>query len=77
MDICRLNEFIKCLSELGLDGLEVFNTTKITRLQTLEYLYLAKKYCLLTTAGSDFHNIKDCLGVENEYSNQLIKRYIK
>ena len=38
-------------------------------------MLLAKKYALMTSSGSDFHDInKHELGVENDYSNDLLKK---
>lgn len=72
----ELEAFIKHLKSLKLDGIEVVNPTKISKIQTLRYLKIAKENLLLTTSGSDFHDIKrNNIGVSDDYSNALIKRY--
>lgn len=50
----QLEEELKKLIEMGLDGLEVYYS-KHTREQTTAYLKLCKKYSLLVSGGSDFH----------------------
>ncbi len=49
-----LEGYIAKLVDLGLDGVEAFYSTH-TMSQTDELLRIAKKYNLLTSAGSDFH----------------------
>lgn len=58
----------------GLDGLEVVNSSKMKLDDTRFYYQLAKKYNLLTSGGSDFHDILkgDILGLEDENSKVLI-----
>ncbi|MGC8821189.1 MAG: PHP domain-containing protein [Fervidobacterium sp.] len=53
-DITYLENYIKKLVDIGLDGIEVFYSTH-TQNQTADLLRIAKKYDLLVTAGSDFH----------------------
>ena len=70
----ELDLFVKKIVNLGLDGIEVINTSKITSNKTELYKLLALKYNLLTSGGSDFHNFKDNnLGIENEDSKKIIK----
>lgn len=69
-----LDIFVKYLKELGLDGIEILNTCKTTIEQMEYYEMLARKYNLLTTCGSDFHESKHSLGIENEKSNELIRK---
>ncbi|MFO7840779.1 MAG: DUF2061 domain-containing protein [Fidelibacterota bacterium] len=56
----RLEELVKELTGMGLMGIEAYYS-KHSKEQTAEYLYLAKKFSLFVTAGSDFHgeNKKD------------------
>ena len=68
----ELDKFVYKLKSKGLDGIEVFNSSKNANNNELYYLYLADKYNLITTSGSDFHDIsKHQLGVENNYSDEL------
>ena len=54
------------LTSLGLFGIEVKND-KMKLTQTEYYQVIAKKYGLLETFGSDFHNPNtDCVGIEIE-----------
>ena len=70
-------KFILNLIEKGLDGLEVYNSSKMNREQIMRYLGLAKKYDLFTSSGSDFHSIENnTLGVENNFSKKLILKHI-
>ena len=65
----RLYEFIKELTELGLDGIEVYNPhNKIGRIE--EYLELCDEFKLIPTVGSDYHgrendNIEIGRGIDN------------
>ena len=75
LDDDELSIFIHKLKEKGLDGIEVLNSSKNHQKKELYYLLLAKKYALMTSSGSDFHDInKHELGVENDYSNDLLKK---
>ena len=74
----QLFSYLKYLQELKLDGIEVVNTSKISLIQTIKYLEMAKKLNLLTSSGSDFHDLKkNTIGVDDVYSDTLIKKYIK
>ena len=68
-----LDGLIKFLINEGLDGIEVLNTSKTKFLQERYYDYLAKKYNLLVSCGSDYHDERQILGVENDKSKELIK----
>ena len=71
----ELEELVKELSLLGLDGIEVFNSSKTTIEQMNFYLYLAEKYDLLTTCGSDFHNENTAsIGINNDISDKFINK---
>lgn len=73
-DYSELDKFIKKLINLGLDGIEITNTSKITSIEKQLYKLLALKYDLLTSGGSDFHNFNDNdLGIEDENSKKIIK----
>ena len=48
-------EFLKQLVSFGLDGIECY-TAKTTENQETHYMALAKKYGLVVSGGSDFHN---------------------
>lgn len=74
MNDYELEQFVKKLAILGLDGIEVLNLSKNKNKKTEYYLNLANKYGLLTSSGSDFHDdSKHELGVENEYSYELLR----
>lgn len=70
-----LEDLLKNMKRNGLSGIEI-TPAKITEDQLNYYLYLAKKYNLIETTGSDFHNSKyDQLGinVEDSYMNEINK----
>jgi len=72
----RLEMLVQKLVSYGLDGIEVFYSQH-SQAQIEEYLYLAKKYDLLITAGSDFHgeNKPDIsLGLNVSYGH--LKRFL-
>ena len=62
------------MKEMGLDGLEVLNTSKTNNVEFEKYRNIAKKLNLIESCGSDYHNdIKTPnIGVENEISKKLI-----
>jgi predicted metal-dependent phosphoesterase TrpH len=63
----QLDQVIKDLTDLGLEGLEVLHSDHTPAL-TEKYTHLANKYALLKSGGSDFHgaNKKDIpLGLAN------------
>lgn len=73
-----LEKFIFSLKTRGLDGMEIINTSKMTSLDTLHYRSLAKKWELLTSGGSDFHDDrKNVLGIAGNDSDVLIKKLSK
>jgi len=73
-NIEELDNFVKKLCLLGLDGIEVINTSKISKMQINEYKQIANKYKILTSAGSDFHDFeRHNIGVEGNESKKLIK----
>lgn len=76
MDNDELDVFIKCLTDKGLDGIEVYNADKTSQEQLQFYRELAAKYGLLETSGSDFHRetTTPIFGVYNEYSTEFIKK---
>lgn len=59
MDDYDLEETLKKLIDYGLDGIEVYHSSH-TKEEVKKYLYLANKYNLLISGGSDYHgkNIK-------------------
>lgn len=74
----ELDCFIKELISLGLNGIEVINSSKINLEESQCYKQIAQKYSLLTSGGSDFHDdINYRLGVCGEESNVLIKKLKK
>ena len=78
MNNSDLNCFLRQLVINGLDGIEVLNVSKNKEKKELYYLELARKYNLLTSSGSDFHDIYNHqLGVNNDYSSEIIKRFYK
>ena len=70
MDDKKLEETLKKLIDCGLDGIEVYHSTH-SKEEIKKYLYLAKKYNLLISGGSDYHgasikpNIKLGTGMNN------------
>ena len=72
----ELDLLIKKLRDIGLEGIEILNQSKTTQVQAEYYEYLAKKYDLLMSCGSDFHNKKNTpiFGVDNEKSKKLIRK---
>lgn len=50
----NIEDIIEEFLEIGIDGIEVYNSIHTLK-DIKKYLLLAKKYNLLTTAGSDFH----------------------
>lgn len=50
----NIEDIIKYFLEIGLDGIEVFNSIHTLK-DAKRYIELAKKLSLLTTGGSDFH----------------------
>lgn len=68
-----LDNYICELKKMGLDGIEVLNTSKTTIEQMKFYEILANKYDLLMTCGSDYHCEDQSLGINNEKSKKLIK----
>lgn len=72
----ELDDLIKVLSNNGLNGIEVLNTSKTNLEQLKYYRYLAFKYNLLSTCGSDYHGIdkKITLGIENNISDGFVRK---
>lgn len=71
----KLEQLVKELATIGLDGIEVFNASKTTIGQMKFYLYLSEKYNLLTTCGSDFHNENTAsIGIDNDISSEFIRK---
>lgn len=50
----NIEDIIKKYIELGLDGIEIYNSIHTLK-DVKRYLEIAKKYNLITTGGSDFH----------------------
>ncbi len=73
----ELDCFISHLKEIGLMGIEITNLSKNSKMKNEYYEFLAKKYDLLTTCGSDFHKPGDLIGVENEKSKKLINKIMR
>lgn len=70
----ELQRYISELKDYGLFGIEVINS-KMKLNQTEYYQYIAKRFNLLETFGSDFHNpTSDCIGLEID-SEKLEKIY--
>lgn len=55
----KLEELIKQLKELGLDGIEILNAGTYSEQQTNILRVLADKYKLIETIGTDFHRTSD------------------
>ena len=73
LDNDSLEKMIKYLIDIGLDGIEVLNTSKTTDYQEKYYSYLAEKYKLLMSCGSDYHDERQIFGLNNNKSTKLIK----
>lgn len=74
-----LDCLVSKLKEMGIMGIEILNTSKTSTEQMIYYEKLAKRYDLLTTCGSDFHNEKNgmMLGIKNDKSKKLIKKIME
>ena len=76
-----LENLMLYMKKEGLSGIEIY-PPKITRFQLEKYRYLLKKFDLIETTGTDFHNSKyDKLGVEVETDylvkiNKLLKKKV-
>lgn len=70
----ELDKLLQKLREIGLDGIEVLNLKKNSTYSTKQLAHLSKKNDLLCSCGSDFHDTKDILGIENDLSKKLIMR---
>lgn len=68
----ELEKTLKKLINCGLDGIEVYHS-KHTKEESEYYLYLASKYNLLISGGSDFHGdiTKPDIEVGSGYKNNL------
>ena len=70
LDDRELEETLIKLIDCGLDGIEVYHSSH-SKEEIKKYLYLAKKYSLLISSGSDYHgesikpNIKLGTGTDN------------
>ena len=64
----------KALKNIGLDGMEVLNTSKTTNHQFKNYRNIASKLDLLESCGSDFHReiYNKNMPIENDISKKLI-----
>ncbi len=72
----NIENLIKNMKKNGLEGIEIY-PPKITKKQLEYYEYLLKKYKLIKTIGSDFHNSNyDELGVEvnDNYMKNITKK---
>lgn len=74
----ELEQLVKKLTDYGLLGIEVFYSQH-TKVQIEKYKDFARKYNLLTTAGSDYHgsnkpNIKLGMTVDEEYVEPFLQR---
>lgn len=79
----ELNELVKYLSDIGLDGIETYHINSNSE-DRKYYHELANKYSLYETGGSDFHNFQYGNSVGNpninfpkDYEPLLVKRLIK
>lgn len=73
----ELDTFLCKLKEKGLDGIEVLNSSKNDQKKESYYMLLANRYELMTSSGSDFHDISEHnLGVDNDYSIDLIQNLL-
>ena len=52
----NIEDIIKDFIEKGIEGIEVYNTIHTLK-EVKKYLYLAQKYNLLITGGSDYHGV--------------------
>ncbi|MDD2392289.1 MAG: PHP domain-containing protein [Bacilli bacterium] len=72
----ELERVVVGLKKIGLAGIETKNTSKTTEEEYEFFEYLAQKYNLLSTSGTDFHNYAEYpgIGVDNEISRAFVKR---
>src|SRR5574344_59433 len=49
-----IDEIIEDLIEIGIDGIEIYNSIHYNE-DSERYLYIANKYNLYTSGGSDYH----------------------
>ena len=75
-----LNILISQMKEYGLSGIEIY-PPKLNQKQIAEYEFMAKKYELFKTIGTDFHDCHyDKLGIEvddnylDHFHNKVLKR---
>ncbi len=71
----ELENIIKELKTMGLDGIEVYNSSRTTLKQLRLNLFLAHKYNLLTSSGSDFHNYSKKpykIGVRSDFNSYVL-----
>lgn|SRR5574344_1726013 len=76
LDRVSLDLMVKRLKKMGLDGIEIFNASKTTIEEQEYYTFLAQKYNLLTTSGTDFHNYQKSpgIGIQDNISETMIKK---
>ncbi len=72
----ELEFFFKNLVFMGVDGIEVFNTNKMTPEESAMILSITNKLKVLQSSGSDFHDFArgDQIGVEDDFSHDLIQK---
>lgn len=64
-----VDEIIEDLIEIGFDGIEIYNSTHYNE-DSERYLYIANKYNLYTSGGSDYHGIFSKPNVRIGYLNK-------
>lgn len=71
----ELDNTIKTLKDIGLDGVEIYGT-KMHQDKISFFENLTEKYDLLRTAGSDFHTDQETLGIEchEDVWKKLVKK---
>lgn len=77
IDVDNLDEFVKKLKELGLDGIEVYHS--LHSKDNIEYyLELADKYNLYISGGSDYHgdDIKERIPLSFAKDNNIVDNNI-
>ena len=64
-----IDEIIEDLIEIGIDGIEIYNSIHYNE-DSERYLYIANKYNLYTSGGSDYHGIYSKPNVRIGYLNK-------
>ncbi len=75
-----MDEIVKIIIELkrhGLDGIEVLNLKHNPKGLVNRLMYIGQENNLLCSCGSDFHLSDDQFGINNDISDNLIRRLVR